>query len=113
MAYVREETLDRFTGEELLQIVKKNLDALGIDYEENPGGFGDFLPLDPADIKYWEEYEESYMLKNRALGRDQYQAKVPADYDFVLTIDDGMLLAAAMGLAIEDESKDGPVLAAA
>lgn len=70
MGYVCEETLDRFTDEELLQIVKKNLDALGIDYEERPGGFGDFLPLDPTDIEYWEEHEESYTLKNRALGRN-------------------------------------------
>lgn len=117
MAYVREETLDKFTDEELLQIVKKNLDDLGIAYEEGPGGFGDFLPLDPADVEPWKENERSYMLQTCPTGRGQYRVKAPADYYFGLTIGDGTSLAEAMGLAIEDEpeadAEDGFVLTAA
>lgn len=115
MAYVREETLDKFTDEELLQIVKKNLDDLGIAYEEGPGGFGDFLPLNPADVEPWEGHGR-YFLQTRPMGRDQYRVKTPADYNFGLTID-AASLAEAIGLVIEDEPEadpeDVPVLAAA
>lgn len=44
---IREDNLDKFTDDELLEIVKKNLGELGIAYKEGPGGWGNFLPLDP------------------------------------------------------------------
>lgn len=76
MAYIRDETLDNFTDEELLEIVKRNLDKLGIPYEEGPGDWSGFLGLDPADFDT-EEYEESYTIQTRTQDRDQYRAKVP------------------------------------
>lgn len=53
--YGREDTLGNFTDEELLQIIKRNLDTLGISYKEEPGGWGSFLPLNPE--KVLEEYD--------------------------------------------------------
>ena len=50
MGYIREETIGNFTDEELLQMVKDGLDELSIAYEEKPGGLGNFLRLDPAEI---------------------------------------------------------------
>lgn len=44
---IREDNLDKFTDEELIQMVKESMDELGIAYEEGPGGWGNFLPLDP------------------------------------------------------------------
>lgn len=43
----REETVGNFSEEKLLQMVKDNLDALGIPYENGPGGFGGLLPITP------------------------------------------------------------------
>lgn len=45
---IRKSTLENFSEEELLRMVKKNLDELGIEYEEKPGGFGDGFLLDPS-----------------------------------------------------------------
>lgn len=87
MAYIREETLDKFTDEELLEIVKKNLDDLGIAYEERPGGFGAFLPLDPADFEPEEEYAESYTIQKRVSGRDHYQRRDSVPYVMGLILD--------------------------
>lgn len=47
MASIREETVGNFSDEELLKMVKDNLDALGIPYEDGPGGFGDVLSITP------------------------------------------------------------------
>lgn len=48
MAEVRKGVTENFTEEELLRMVKENLDKLGIMYEEKPGGFGDSFFLDPG-----------------------------------------------------------------
>ena len=47
MAYIRKETVGSFSEAELLQMVKENLDELGIAYEEKPGGFGESFLLNP------------------------------------------------------------------
>lgn len=47
MPYIREETVTRFPKDELLRFVKKNLDALGIPYEEKAGGFRTGKMIDP------------------------------------------------------------------
>lgn len=69
MAYIREETVGRFTKEELLQLVKNNLDELGIPYEEKPGGFGPGRLLDP-DVFQSVERTETLTLGPRV--RDQF-----------------------------------------
>ena len=47
---VRESTLDKFTKEELVAMVKEECDKLGIPYEDKPGGFccPDFDKLFPS-----------------------------------------------------------------
>lgn len=47
---VRESTLDKFTTEELVAIVKEECDKLGISWEDKPGGFNGLLRIDPADL---------------------------------------------------------------
>lgn len=51
MSYVRKETVGEFNEDELLRMTKENLDALGIPYEERPGGFGAAMILDPDVFK--------------------------------------------------------------
>lgn len=109
MAYVREETLDKFTDEQLLQMVKESLDELGITYEEGPGGFGDFLPLDPADFDN-EENEESYTIQVRPTDSSRYCAQAPMDYHFDVTVRRGGRFLVAM---LGHQPEDDPVLVAA
>lgn len=58
MSKVRNETVNHFSKEELLQLVKDNLDQLGIAYEDKPGGFGPGPLLDPQvfDLVDYSEY---------------------------------------------------------
>lgn len=109
MAYIREETIGRFTDEELLQMFKESLDELGIAYEEGPGDWSGFLGLDPADFDAGE-YEESYTIQTRPSGHGRYRAKAPAGLTFNV---DSSALAAVLGLGISHEPEDGPVLVAA
>lgn len=84
MAYVREETLGNFTDEELIEIVKRNLDKLGIPYEEGPGDWTGFLGLDPADLDDMEEPEECHTIpvrQARPTVRGRYCAQAPVDYE--------------------------------
>lgn len=74
MAYVRDETLDKFTDEQLLQIVKECLDELNIPYEEGPGDWSGFLGIEPSDFDT-EETEEDYTIQSRSSGRGRYRAK--------------------------------------
>lgn len=84
MAYVREETLDKFTDEELLEMVKKNLDDLGIAYEERPGGFGAFLPLDPSDFEAPDPIE-AFTIRTYAPRSPSYRSRSPKVGDLNLT----------------------------
>lgn len=113
MAYVREETINRFTDEELIQMFRQSLDELGIAYEEGPGDWSGFLRLDPADFDA-EECEESYTIQTSPSGRGRYRVKAPADYHVGLTFNvDSSAMAAALGLGINHKPEDGPLLAAA
>lgn len=51
MPYMRDESLNKFTDDELLQMVKEELDKLGISYEEGPctseEDWRDLFILDP------------------------------------------------------------------
>lgn len=40
--------LNTMSVEQLAELTKVELDKVGIPYEEKPGGFGDFLPLNPG-----------------------------------------------------------------
>lgn len=109
MAYVREETIGRFTDEELLRMFKESLDELGIAYEEGPGDWSDFLYLDPADFDT-EEYEESYTIQTRSADRSRYCVQAPMDYHVDVTARRfDRFLTAMLG----HEPGDDPVLVAA
>lgn len=47
MVSIRKETVGNFSDEKLLKMVKDNLDALGIPYEDGPGGLGDVFFMTP------------------------------------------------------------------
>jgi len=62
---VCKETVNEFSTDELLQMVKESLDELGIPYEEAPGGFGPGKLLDPAVFDL-ADYSEMYTIKTYA-----------------------------------------------
>lgn len=88
MAYIREETLDNFTEEELLQMFKDSLDELGIAYEEGPGDWGDFLRLDPADFEAPDPIE-AFTIRTYAPRSPSYRSRSPKIGDFKLTFSSG------------------------
>lgn len=47
MMNTRKETVGNFSEGELLKMVKDNLDILGIQYEDSPGGFGGVFSITP------------------------------------------------------------------
>ena len=69
MAYIRESRIDQMTKEDLLSLVKKNLDEVGIPYEEKPGGLGEEFLLHPEDIGFADEEQ------------------IPLCYEGILTVD--------------------------
>lgn len=84
MAYVRDETLSNFTDEELLAIVKKNLDELGIAYEEGPGDWSGFLGLDPSDFEAPDPVE-TFTIRTYAPRSPSYRSRSPKIGDLNLT----------------------------
>lgn len=50
MNHVREETVESFSKENLLKMIKENLDELGVAYREEPGGFGGNFSRDPKAL---------------------------------------------------------------
>lgn len=54
----RKTTIENYSPDSLLQMVKESLDDLGIPYEEAPGGFGQAPLLDPQvfDLVDYSEY---------------------------------------------------------
>ena len=80
MSYIREETVGNFSKEYLLQLVKDNLDELGILYEEKPGGFcGDRL-LNPDSFES-VDYSETFTIKTYAPHKLPYRHKSPLAYN--------------------------------
>lgn len=61
MSYIRESVVDTIPHDDLLRLVKANLDALGIPYQEKPGGFGPGPILDPS-IFETEDFTEQFVL---------------------------------------------------
>lgn len=81
MSYIRESRIDAFSTDELLAIVKKNLDALQIPYEEKPGGFGDALVLRPEDTDTEVlEQQTVYQIVFDAFAEMEYQPLVQVQY---------------------------------
>ena len=73
--------------EELLAIVKKNLDELGIPYEETPGGLGDQFFLRPEEFDFLDEepfhvYERILTTNNQDVKR-HYQPQTRVRYDHI------------------------------
>jgi len=81
MSYIRKETVGSFTEAELLQIVKKNLDELGIAYEEKPGGFGDAFLLNPNVFETIDCTESVTITTSTSYRRYRPQAPIVCDLD--------------------------------
>lgn len=85
MAYIRKETVGNFTKAELLQMVKENLDELGIAYEEKPGGFGGNFFLDPSTFKTVDCTESATITASTSCRRYRPQNLIPCDLNLSFT----------------------------
>lgn len=130
MAYIRDETLDKFTDEQILQMVTECMDELGIPYEEGPGDWSGCLGLDPAadfDVaagtsgesedsgESWtyEGQTERYTLWRQPSGWDFYRTRALAGCNMgpMLSVDEA--LASILGLEANHKPEGRSVLAAA
>lgn len=84
MAYIRDEALDRFTDEQLLQMVKECMDELGIAYKEGPGDWSGCLGLDPGDFEVPDPVE-TFTIRTCASRSPSYRSPSPKIGGFNLT----------------------------
>lgn len=61
----RESALDKFTTEELVDMVKEECDKLGIPWEDKPGGFDYAFRLDLNQLFPEVRYEDTNRLCNK------------------------------------------------
>lgn len=96
---MRKETVNEFSTNELLQMVKESLDELDIPYEEAPGGFGPGKLLDPAVFDL-VDYSGVYTIKTYAPRSRAYRVRQSDRFSYspftfnVLDNTDSNLLAA-------------------
>lgn len=80
MSTLRKKTIDNYSADSLLQMVKESLDDLGISYEEVPGGFGKGPLLDPQVFDL-VDYSE-YTIKKAPFHRSTYQPRNQVKYRY-------------------------------
>lgn len=85
MAYIRKETIGNFTEAELLQMVKENLDELGIAYEEKAGGFGDNFFLDSSIFEALDWTQSATITASISRRRYRPQDSIPCDLKMSFT----------------------------
>lgn len=85
MVYIRKETIGNFTEAELLQMVKENLDELGIAYEEKAGGFGGNFFLDQSVFATSDWTQSATITASTSRRRYRPQGSIPCDLKLSFT----------------------------
>ena len=86
MSTLRKKTVDDYSADLLLQMVKQSLDDLGISYEEAPGGFGQTPLLDPQVFDL-VDYSE-YTIKKAPFRRFTYRPRNHVKYSYAMLSSD-------------------------